>query len=147
MGVGGQYFEHLALTAVGGSTYKTLGLQERRQGEGVVALVIRVRALGVVRLDVDVETVVVRDVGREAADLLALAGERYDLGELLGGCSCRGLVIVKWNCGGDCVLTRLEVVIPAQPVTTHVSLALGEGRRICVSPGLLRKSVVRERVS
>lgn len=71
-----------------GFTYKTLSLQVGSQRQGVVALVVRVGALEPILGEGGVEGVVVGDVGGEAADLLALAGELEDLGELLGGC-CR----------------------------------------------------------
>lgn len=75
-------------------TYQALGLEEGRKGQGVVALVPRVGELGEVLADGGVEGVVVGDVGREAADLLALSGESDDLGELLSGYNY-GLVSAK----------------------------------------------------
>ena len=65
-------------------TYEALGLEEGGKRQGVVALVPRVGELGEVLADGGVEGVVVGDVGREAADLLALTGKADDLGELLG---------------------------------------------------------------
>ena len=49
-----------------------------------MALVPRVRELGVVSAVGGIELVVVGDVGSEAADLLAFTGETDDLGKLLG---------------------------------------------------------------
>lgn len=67
------------------TAYQALSLEERRERQGVVTLVPRVGELGEVLTDSGVEGVVVGDVGREAADLLAFTGESDDLGELLGG--------------------------------------------------------------
>ena len=63
------------------------GLEMRRQGEGEVALVVGVGALGVGLALLGDEGVVVGDVGREAADLGGAvgAGELDDLGVQLGG--------------------------------------------------------------
>lgn len=59
-----------------------------------MALVPRVRELGVVSAVGGVELVVVGDVGSEATDLLAFTGETDDLGKLLGSFFCDRLIII-----------------------------------------------------
>lgn len=82
-----------------------------------MTLVPRVGELGEVLADGGVEGVVVGDVGREAADLLALAGEGDDLGELLGGCVIQLVTDTPDLQVRGQRLTRLKVVIPTQPVS------------------------------
>lgn len=64
---------------------QSLGLEMRRQRRGVVRLIPRLAVLGEVLPRDGVEGVVVRDVGREAADLGVVARLPDDLGEELGG--------------------------------------------------------------
>lgn len=77
-----------------------------------MALVPRVGELGEVLADGRVEGVVVGDVGREAADLLALSGESDDLGELLGAYISR---LVSAQAISQCVEYLLGSRLSSQP--------------------------------